>query len=44
MIEHFRLGFANRTLGLRLPAKNRQAGAEMRGALADTRHHARERA
>ena len=33
MIEHFRLGFANRTLGYRLPAKNRIAGAEMRGRL-----------
>ena len=32
-IERFRLGFANRTLGYRLPAKNRQAGAELRGAL-----------
>ena len=30
IINHFRLGFANRTLGLRLPAKNRKAGAEMR--------------
>jgi DNA primase len=33
MVERFQLGFANRTLGLRLPAKNRQAGAEMRGRL-----------
>ena len=33
MIGHFRLGFANRTLGLRLPPKNRQAGAELRGRL-----------
>jgi DNA primase len=33
MIAHFRLGFANRTLGLRLPPKNRQAGAELRGRL-----------
>ena len=33
MIEHFRLGFADRTLGLRLPPKNRQAGADMRGRL-----------
>ena len=33
MIEHFRLGFANRTLGYRLPEKNRIAGAEMRGRL-----------
>jgi DNA primase catalytic core len=34
MIEHFRLGFANRTLGLRLPPKNRKAGDEMRTRLA----------
>ena len=33
MVSHFRLGFANRTLGYRLPASNRQAGAEMRGRL-----------
>jgi DNA primase len=33
MIAHFRLGFANRTLGLRLPAKNRKTGAEMRTRL-----------
>ncbi|MCL2659586.1 MAG: CHC2 zinc finger domain-containing protein [Acidobacteriaceae bacterium] len=33
MVEHFRLGFANRTLGYRLPAKNRVAGAQMRGRL-----------
>jgi DNA primase len=33
IIDRFRLGFANRTLGLRLPAKNRAAGAEMRGRL-----------
>ena len=25
-VEHFKLGYANRTLGLRLPAKNRHAG------------------
>ena len=31
LLERFRLGFANRTLGYRLPAKNRQAGAEIRG-------------
>src|SRR5690606_15123242 len=29
----FRLGFANRTLGLRLPEKNRKAGAEIRTRL-----------
>ena len=34
MKPHFRLGFANRTLGLRLPAKNRKAGADMRERLA----------
>ena len=33
IIDRFKLGFANRTLGLRLPAKNRAAGAEMRGRL-----------
>ena len=33
MIERFKLGFANRTLGYRLPDKNRKAGAEMRGRL-----------
>ena len=33
MVERFRLGFANRTLGYRLPDKNRKAGAEMRGRL-----------
>ena len=33
MIDRFKMGFANRTLGYRLPAKNRAAGAEMRGHL-----------
>ena len=33
MLEHFQLGFANRTLGYRLPNKNRQEGAELRGRL-----------
>ena len=33
MFERFRLGFANRTLGYRLPAKNRAEGAMMRGRL-----------
>ena len=33
MIDHFRLGFANRTLGLTLPDKNRKAGADLRGRL-----------
>ena len=32
-IEHFKLGYANRTLGYRLPAKNRQEGAALRGQL-----------
>ena len=30
---HFQLGFANRTLGYRLPQKNRRAGAALRGSL-----------
>ena len=44
LIDRFRLGFANRTLGLRLPEKNRKAGAEIRerlqrlGVLRDTGH------
>jgi len=33
MIEHFELGFANRTLGYGLPRKNRHVGAELRGRL-----------
>jgi DNA primase catalytic core len=33
MISHFKIGYANRTLGYRLPVKNRKAGAEMRGRL-----------
>jgi DNA primase len=33
MIERFQLGFANRTLGYRLPASTRVAGAELRGRL-----------
>jgi DNA primase catalytic core len=32
-LETFRLGFANRTLGLRLPDKRRKEGAEIRGRL-----------
>ncbi|MFC6944560.1 toprim domain-containing protein [Paraburkholderia dipogonis] len=32
-VDHFRLGYANRTLGLRLPEKNRHAGAAMRARL-----------
>jgi DNA primase len=34
MVERFKLGFANRTLGYRLPLKNRKAGEELRGRLA----------
>jgi DNA primase len=33
LLARFRLGYANRTLGYRLPAKNRQAGAQLRGRL-----------
>ena len=33
LIARFRLGFANRTLGLRLPNKQRKAGREIRGRL-----------
>jgi DNA primase catalytic core len=33
-IDRFKLGFANRTLGLRLPAKNRKEGDELRSRLA----------
>ena len=33
LIERFRLGFANRTLGYRLPEKTRKAGAALRGGL-----------
>jgi DNA primase catalytic core len=33
MIDHFRLGFSNRTLGYRLPERNRKDGAEIRGRL-----------
>jgi DNA primase len=33
MIDAFRLGFANRTIGYRLPASNRNAGAALRGRL-----------
>ena len=35
LIDHFKLGYANRTLGLHLPQKNRQAGAKLRGLLQD---------
>lgn len=33
MIAHFQLGYANRTLGYRLPAKNVKAGAELKSRL-----------
>jgi len=33
LINTFKLGYANRTLGYRLPEKNRKAGAEIRGRL-----------
>ena len=33
MVEQFRLGFANRTLGYGLPQKDRSTGAELRGRL-----------
>lgn len=33
LVERFQLGFANRTLGLRLPMGNRAAGAEVRSRL-----------
>jgi DNA primase len=33
LIDTFKLGFANRTLGYRLPDKNRKAGAALRGQL-----------
>ncbi len=33
LIERFRLGYANRTLGLRLPEKTRKAGADIRARL-----------
>ena len=33
MVERFRLGYANRTLGLRLPERNRKVGEELRGRL-----------
>ena len=44
LIDTFKLGFANRTLGLRLPQKNRVAGSQIRarlqkiGLLRDTGH------
>ena len=36
LIDHFKLGYANRTLGLHLPHKNRKAGKQMRELLQET--------
>jgi DNA primase len=33
LLDHFKLGYANRSLGLRLPHKNRVEGAQMRSRL-----------
>lgn len=33
LIDHFKLGYANRTLGYRLPDRTRKAGAEIKGRL-----------
>jgi DNA primase len=33
LLDHFKLGFANRTLGLRLPDKRRMEGAQLRSRL-----------
>jgi DNA primase catalytic core len=33
LIDHFKLGYANRTLGYRIPAKNRKSGQEIREQL-----------
>jgi hypothetical protein len=33
LVDTFKLGLSNRTLGYRLPAKNRKAGADVRGQL-----------
>jgi len=33
MLEHFKVGFSDRTLGLRLPFKNRKDGAQIRSRL-----------
>ncbi|ODS24403.1 DNA primase [Candidatus Endobugula sertula] len=33
LIDHFKLGYANRTLGLRLPQKNRKVGKQLREQL-----------
>lgn len=33
VVEHFKLGFANRALAYRLPSKNRRVGSDLRGRL-----------
>src|SRR5438046_440201 len=33
MVDRFKLGYANRTLGYRLPERDRKAGGELRGRL-----------
>jgi DNA primase len=33
MVAHFKLGFSNRTLGYRIPNRNRKEGSEVRGRL-----------
>jgi DNA primase catalytic core len=40
LIDTFKLGYADRTLGYRLPEKNRAAGAELRGQLQGPGHPA----
>ena len=44
MVEHFRLGFSNRTLGYHLPDKNRVAGARPARTPGGVGHLPRERA
>jgi DNA primase len=44
LIERYRLGFANRTLGLRLPDTSREGGSGHPGAAAEARPHPRKRA
>ena len=44
LIERFKLGYANRTLGLRLPEKSRKAGADIRARLERLGLYRRERA
>jgi len=42
-LEAFRLGYADRTLGLRLPDKRRKDGAELRGRPGEARDLPRQR-